>query len=85
MGIGAPAASYTFGAMLCHQQKFVQAATIFMPMATEAALTNLNVIKTGNGVVAQIYAWDYAMRLGAGYSPSETSFGLYPLHPLLNC
>jgi hypothetical protein len=86
LGIGAPAANYTFGAMLCHQQKYAQAAIqVFTPMATVTALTNLNVTKTGNGVVAQIYAWDYDMRLGAGYSPSETSFGLFPMHPLLNC
>jgi hypothetical protein len=85
LGIGAPAASYTFGAMLCHQQKFAQAALIFVPETTELDLQNLNVLKTGSGVVAQIYAWDYDMRLGAGYNPSETSFGLYPMHPLLNC
>lgn len=86
MGIGAPAASYTFGAMLCHQQKYAQAAIgVFTPMANETLLQNLNVTKTGSGVVAQIYAWDYDMRLGAGYSPSETSFGLYPMTPLKNC
>jgi hypothetical protein len=71
--------------MLCHQQKYVEAAQVFTPMPSELALTNLNVIKTGSGIVAQIYAWDYDMQLGAGYSPSETSFGLYPMHPLLNC
>jgi hypothetical protein len=86
LGVGAPAASYTFGAMLCHQQKYAQAAIqVFTPMPTELALTNLNVTKSGYGPVAQIYAWDYDMRLGAGYNPGETSFGLYPMHPLLNC
>jgi hypothetical protein len=78
------AANQTFGAMLCHQKKYAQAAPLFLPVTTQGDLSNVNLDKT-TGVLAQIYAWDHDMRLGSGYSPSETSFGSYPMQPLLNC
>jgi hypothetical protein len=86
LGIGAPAGSYTFGAMLYHQQVYAQAAQILTQMPTDALLQALNLSKTsptnGNRALVQIYSWDYDMRLGSGYAPSETQFGAFPMHPL---
>jgi hypothetical protein len=85
LGMGAPAANYTFGAMLCHQKVYAQAASlVFVPKLTDSALAAMNVDKT-SGPVGTIYGWDYDMRLGSGYAPSETALGLYPMTPLKGC
>ena len=86
LGVGAFSSAYTFGEMLCHQQKFTQAAlTVFVPVSTTAGLpanvSTTNVLT----VVGQIYAWDYLTSLGGGYSINETVYGQSPMFPGLYC
>jgi hypothetical protein len=84
LGVGSYSGGYTFGEMLCHQQKFAQAAALFPVATTNAQLPKITGTSSTSGtyaIIGQIYSWDYLTSLGGGYSINETSYGMSPMTP----
>lgn len=79
------ASNGTFAEMLCHQQKFAQAAALFpadvMPQYSAGSAYD---VRNVSAVIGQIYSWDIATYTG-GYSLRDKVFGRFPLHPLNYC
>jgi hypothetical protein len=72
----------TFEEMLCHQQKFAQAAALFPATMPNMSSSTYNTTNT-NSVIGQIYSWDYLTSQGGGYTINNRVFGNFPL-PVLN-